>query len=229
MSTPLPEIPVQSSPERRDERGIWGILLLALGGILLAGRFFDLDAYVLPVIAAILIGAGIVTRAAGFFIPGGIMAGISLGAWATMLPGLSGDVQGGAFLLSFALGWYSIIVLSMLFTKEPQYWPLIPAGIIGGVGAGVMAMGAFAVNNDAEGGLFLLFFSLGWFSITLFSLFLGKERHWWAIVPGTIMAVVGGAILLGGAALQTLEFVGNWWPLLFTIGGLYLLFKRNRA
>ncbi len=228
MTTHIPENPVSTQPEGSRNKMTWGILLIALGILFLAGRFLNLDALVLPIIAAALIGAGIVTRHPGPMIPGGIMAGISLGIWASELPLVTGDAKGGVFLLSFALGWYSIILLTALFTREAQWWPLIPAGIMGGIGVGVFAMNAYPWGENAEGGVFLLSFALGWFSITILSALFTKETHWWAAIPGVIMALVGGAVMMGGVALQTLEVVGDFWPLALIAGGAYLLWQRNR-
>lgn len=226
MTIHTPESPVSGQPTKNNNV-TWGVLLIALGVLFLAGRFLNLDQFTLPVIAAVLIGAGVATRHAGPMIPGGILAGISLGAWATTLPMVQGDAEGGAFLLSFALGWYSIIALTAWFTDETQWWPLIPAGILGGIGAGVVAMNTFAVRGDAEGGVFLLSFALGWFSITALSALLTKEPQWWAAIPGTILAVIGAAVLMGGVALQTLEVVSDWWPLALIVGGGWLVWKRR--
>lgn len=228
MTTHIPETPVSTQPTNNRDKMTWGVLLIALGILFLVGRFFSLDSFVLPIIAIVLIGAGIVTRHAGPMIPGGILTGISLGTWAMNLPMVTGDAEGGVFLLSFALGWYSIILLTALFTKEAQWWPLIPAGIMGGIGAGVFAMNAYPWGNNAEGGVFLLSFALGWFSITALSALFTKETHWWAAIPGTIMALVGGAVLMGGVALQTLEIVSDFWPLALIAGGAYLLWQQNR-
>ena len=83
-------------------------------------------------------------------------------------------------------------------------------------------------GENAEGGVFLLSFALGWFSITILSALFTKETHWWAAIPGVIMALVGGAVMMGGVALQTLEVVGDFWPLALIAGGAYLLWQRNR-
>jgi hypothetical protein len=228
MTTHFPESPVSAQPSKLNEKLVWGVLLVGLGILFLAGRFFNLDSFILPIIAAVLIGAGIVTRHAGPMTPGGILAGISLGTFAMNLPMVQGDAEGGVFLLSFALGWYSIVLLSALFTQETQWWAIVPAGIMGGIGAGVFAMNAYAWGDNAEGGVFLLSFALGWFSITALSALFTKETHWWAAIPGTIMAVIGGAVLAGGVALQTLEFVSDFWSLALIAGGAYLLWQRNR-
>jgi hypothetical protein len=42
----------------------------------------------------------------------------------------SGDTAVGIFLLVCALGWFSIAVLSRVFTRHPQWWVLIPGGMM---------------------------------------------------------------------------------------------------
>jgi len=228
MTAQFPESPVSAESTKSNHNVLWGILRIALGILFLAGRFFNLESFLLPIIAAILMGAGIYTRHAGPMIPSGILAGVSLGTFAMNLPMVTGDAEGGVFLLSFALGWYSIVFLSALFTKETQWWAIIPAGIMGGIGTGVFAMNSYPWGNDAEGGVFLLSFALGWFSITAISALFTQKPQWWAAIPGTIMALIGGAVLVGGVALQTLEVVSDFWPLALIAGGAYLLWQRNR-
>ncbi len=81
--------------------------------------------------------AGLLTRKAGWFIPGGILTGIGAGValvdgpLARLIPAnlLPGD-EGGLFMLAFAGGWFLIVLTTALFTDETQWWPLIPGGIM---------------------------------------------------------------------------------------------------
>jgi hypothetical protein len=51
--------------------------------------------------------------------------------------------DGGLFMLSFALGWVLITVLTAVFTPETHWWALIPAGIMGLIGGSILVGGAF--------------------------------------------------------------------------------------
>ena len=46
-------------------------------------------------------------------------------------------------MLSFALGWLLIPILSTLFTDDRHIWALIPAGIMGVIGGGLLFGGIF--------------------------------------------------------------------------------------
>jgi hypothetical protein len=148
----------QPAPDGKDDAGdrrsglFWGILMVVVGALILGSQLFDLGGfwnafslYLLPVLGLIFIGWGIVSREAGYFIPGGILSGLGVGVLLTGGPFAvtAGDTGGGAFMLSFALGFVSITVLTAIFTKEIQWWALIPGAIMGLVGLTVIYGGIF--------------------------------------------------------------------------------------
>ena len=57
------------------------------------------------------------------------------------------------------------------------------------------------------------------------------ETHWWSLIPGELMAAIGGALLAGGQAREALDFVGNSFsralPLALIALGLYFVFRRK--
>lgn len=131
---------LEKSPQR--DRVVGGTILIGLGLLFLLGQFFNIGLLVLPILGIAFMVAGIATRKAGFFVPAGILSGIALGTFLIEGPYtiVSGDeARGGVFLLSFALGWAGITLLSTLFTDEPQRWPLIPGGIMALIGAALLA------------------------------------------------------------------------------------------
>lgn len=167
-----PEEPVAGPGEGR-ERPCVPIALIGAGLFFVAARYFDIGLLVLPLLSAGFIVAGLMTRGAGFFIPGGILGGIALGTFLQTTPlATGGDAQGGLFLVGFALGWGSITALTALFSEE---------------------------------------------------------THWWALIPGGIMALIGSSLLVGGVMFSLLEFIGSAWPLGLIAVGIFLLLKRNRV
>lgn len=165
----------------RHSRWITGLALIAMGLLVLAEQYVEtawMRLLFLPALGLIFHLWGIAARSPGLLIPGGVLSGIGLGVILNdgLLKGLNSDTTAGVFLLSFALGWGCITLLSTLFTNEPQWWPLI---------------------------------------------------------PGVIMAVIGGALLGGGVAMEVLNFIGivlgHIWPLSLVALGLYFLLRRKES
>jgi hypothetical protein len=106
---------------------------------------------------------------------------------------------------------------------------IIPGGILTGIGLGVIFTQnpQIAVTDTAQGGVFFLGFALGWLLITVLSKLFTSETQWWALIPGAIMALIGGGLMLGGAALNVLEFAGRWWPLILVALGLVIIVRRK--
>ena len=106
---------------------------------------------------------------------------------------------------------------------------LIPGGILSGIGLGVvLSEHAFAhLDGEARGGVFLLAFAAGWGLIALLATLVDGRRHWWPLIPGGILAVIGLAVVTGGAALQILAAIGGTWPIGLIAVGLYLLLWRK--
>ncbi len=123
-----------------------------------------------------------------------------------------------------------IVMLAWGIYTRSDGW-MIPAGVLNGIALGVLALeGPWTLisTEPGRGGLFLLAFALGWFSIPLFSSLFTKEKHLWALIPGGIMAVIGGAIVAGGAALESLKLFNYIVPAGLILGGLYLIIKKSR-
>jgi hypothetical protein len=153
-----------------------------------------------------------------------------------------GKLTGGIILITIGLGllifqWVSlemffplmiglVFILAGILNRSAGL--LIPGGIVGGVGLGIMAMENtwFApVGTTEGGGIFLLAMSLGWFSIILLSKLFTDETQVWPVFPGGAMALIGGLILMGEAGLQILEVLGTFWPVILVVIGLSLLFN----
>jgi hypothetical protein len=138
-STMSHEEEMQQTGSNSRDALVGGVVLIGLGALFLLAQLVDVGSMVLPILSTVFIAAGVISRSAGWFIPGGILGGIALGSTANDLIALPEDSEGGLFLLFFALGWVSITVLSRLFTRENHNWALIPAGIMALIGSAVLA------------------------------------------------------------------------------------------
>lgn len=139
-----PQLHNKNSTSSPRNARIAGAAIIGLGLLILAGQldlFQPNEFFALPALAAVFLAWGLLTRTFGLVIPGGILSGISLGAYLTQGPLVNAGepASGGAFLMAFALGWVLIAALSPYTARAFQWWPLIPAGITAFIGALLVA------------------------------------------------------------------------------------------
>ncbi len=136
----------QSTTTIRSTRGplTGGIILIAIGILALLSQldiFADIGMFFVPALGIIFLAWGLLTRTFGLIIPGGILGGIGLGIvlMEGPLAGLAEPAQGATFLLAFAAGWALISLLSKFTAGAFQWWPLIPAAVLGLIGGLLVA------------------------------------------------------------------------------------------
>jgi hypothetical protein len=172
MTTQTNSTPESNSISPRTGRMVGGAMLILFGILILAAKAFDLGLLLVAFPGLAMLAIGIATRDSGWMIPAGILNGISLGILAIEQFGLGSRLdEGMVFMLSFALGWFSIPVFSMLFTRE---------------------------------------------------------RHLWALIPGGVMAFIGGAIAAGGKGLEALTWFNYLVPAVLILVGLLIIFKKGQ-
>jgi len=124
-----------------------------------------------------------------------------------------------------------ILGLGFLFysfkTRQTSFF--IPAGILIGIGTGLLFMALFEnkLQGKSASGLFLLCFSAGWLSIPLLFYIL-KEKVWWPFIPAGIIGFVGLALVSGGLLEQILSYADYIWPVGLIALGLWLWFKPEK-
>jgi hypothetical protein len=128
----------------------------------------------------------------------------------------SADV-GGWVLLVIGLGFAAV------FAYTRRYGLAVPAGILTGLGAGVVASQAInRTGSDAEDGVVVLGLGLGFLSIlVLQSLATQIRNSWWPAIPGGILSLVGLALVIGGEAVDLLEY----WGVAVVLIGLLVLWR----
>ena len=177
-AAPGPESPTYRPANGGRDRFLMGAALIAFGALSLASQLVkseQVGLLLMPTLAVMFLAWGIATRTPGLMIPGGILGGLGLG----------------------------IILLSGPFEQLEQ-------------------------GSAAAGGVFLLSLALGFGAVTVLSRLFTRYTHWWALIPGSILAALGGAILADGLALRALELLGVAWPLGLVGFGLYVLLRPNR-
>ncbi len=153
-------------------------------------------------------------------------------AWGVVLVGvglwmLVSNITGWDLGSAFPLGLGLLFLVWGSTARKPGL--LIPGGILSGIGLGALLLdGPFrALEGDAEGGVFMLSFALGWALITLTSALFVRKVAWWPLIPGGIMAFIGALLLIGGPALEVLAYLGQGWPIVLIAVGLYLILWRK--
>jgi len=105
---------------------------------------------------------------------------------------------------------------------------IIPGGVLTGIGLGILAFESpwFFPSAD-QNGVFLLCFAFGWFLITILTA-LFTCTQWWALVPGGIMALIGGGILLTDGVIRAADFNLIYAVLLIVVGLVLLLYGARK-
>ncbi|MGZ3646112.1 MAG: hypothetical protein ACXVCM_19940 [Ktedonobacteraceae bacterium] len=131
---------------------------------------------------------------------------------------IGGNIFGLIALIAAGL---IFIVLGVL-VRYPG--PIIPGGILSGLGVGVLlAQQVFPYVSD--GGIITLSMGLGFLIISPLSMAVSGSRQLWALIPGGFFTVIGISLLIGKVGLDLLSLVGRWWPLAFIFLGGYFLWE----
>lgn len=86
--------------------------------------------------------------------------------------------------------------LLALFAATRAYGALVAGSIVTGIGAGVV-VSDFVGNSTAEGAVIVLGLGFGFVAIWVISSLMSlKESHWWPLIPGGILLLVGGGLAL---------------------------------
>jgi hypothetical protein len=143
----------------------------------------------------------------------------------------------GQLLPNPELGLLIVPALALIFLVwgilSRQIGLLIPGGVLGGIGLGIFLTrwlyGGVETAGTASAATFLLSFAAGWGLITLLSAIFTERTHWWPLIPGSILAVIGAGLMIGGVAQQLLQWIGLIWPVVLIAAGLYLILRRTHA
>lgn len=108
------------------------IALLSAGFFCVVAYLTQITLALLPALALGLICCGMQLRSLVYLIPGSLLGGAGLGLLCINAPLqlMRGDIAGSIFLFCLALGWFSIFFLSRVYTHDPQWWPLLPGGMM---------------------------------------------------------------------------------------------------
>ena len=137
----------------------------------------------------------------------------------------------GAFLLLMQLVQPSgpivlgglAVLFGALYAGTRKHGFLVPAMILGGLAVGIAVEQA---GYGLRGSAVVLGLAGGFLGIYVVNTLTGLSGHWWPLVPGGILALVGGSQALTGT--RGAELVGDWWPLMLILLGIWIVLRERR-
>jgi len=147
------------------------------------------------------------------WLPGVILIAVGVTLFAVQLLHLDADVIVRVIGLVFAIA----------FAGTRRYGLLIPAGILSGLGLGIL-LEDFHVQGEP------VVLGLGFLAIYAADFLTSGARapgRWWPLVPGAILTVIAGAESTFGAEGARLIELG--WPILLIAAGAWLLLRGRIA
>lgn len=131
------------------------------------------------------------------------------------------------------LGWIILPMLATIFLAwgllTRNFGLIIPGGILGGLGLGLFTMVGPVSSLFAgfQPGVFMLCFAGGWALIALLSPITSDRFHWWPLIPGAVIGMVGVFLLGGRFTWAIMELMGYAWALILIGIGAFLLLRRK--
>lgn len=145
------------------------------------------------------------------WLPGVILIVVGVTLFAVQLLHLDADV------IVLVIG----LVFAIAYAGSRRYGLLIPAGILTGLGAGIL-LDDFGVMGEPV----VLGLGLGFLAIYGADLITSGARapgRWWPLIPGAILTVIAGAESTFGA--EGARVIQQGWPILLIAVGAWLLLR----
>ena len=149
------------------------------------------------------------------WLPGVILIVVGVTLFAVQLLHLDGDV------IVLVIG----LVFAIAFVGTRRYGLLIPAGILIGLGLGIVLE-----DSGVQGEPVVLGLGMGFLAIYGADLLTSGARapgRWWPLIPGAILTVIAGAESTFGA--EGARLIEQGWPILLIAAGAWLLLRGRAA
>lgn len=145
------------------------------------------------------------------WLPGLILIAVGVTLFAVQLLNLDGDV------VVLVIG----LVFATAFLASRRYGLLIPAGILTGLGTGILLEDFGVVGEPVVLGLGLGFLAI--YAVDVLTSGARAPGRWWPLVPGTILTIIAGAESTFGA--EGARVIAQGWPILLIAAGAWLLLR----
>ena len=147
------------------------------------------------------------------WLPGVILIVVGATLFAVQLLHLDADV------IVLVIG----LVFASAFAATRRYGLLIPAGIMTGLGAGILLEDIGAKGEPAMLGLGLGFLAI--YAVDALTSGARAPGRWWPLIPGAIITVIAGAS--GTFGQEGARAIEQGWPILLIAVGAWLLMRRR--
>lgn len=177
-------------------RIVWGIVLLAVGIVALAGQFGLLPEWLMLSNWAFILGGltllFVITYVVsgfewGLLFPAAILGGVT-GAVIFGELGM-GSLSGASVMIGVAIPF----IVALVQQPRQNWWAVIPGGVMLSVALTILSA---PIIGGAAGSVML------WgIAVTFLIVYLFNREFWWALIPAGILFVVGIFPIIGSAAV----------------------------
>jgi hypothetical protein len=150
-------------------------------------------------------------RDKGGWLPGVILIAVGVTLFAVRLLNLDGEV------IVLVIG----LVFAIAFVATRRYALLIPAGIMTGLGAGILLEEAGAMGEPVVLGLGLGFLAI--YAVDVLTSGAREPGRWWPLIPGAILTIIAGAESTFGP--DGARVIAQGWPIILIAAGAWLLLR----
>ncbi|HPC82774.1 MAG TPA: hypothetical protein P5234_05785 [Thermoanaerobaculaceae bacterium] len=123
------------------------------------------------------------------------------------------------------------LAFAVLATLQRSAGALVAGLLLLGAGAGI-ALGRKALLGIPASNWLFLCLGAAFIAVYLLGLLLRVARHWWPLVPGVALLLLGGAQYVSRVDLVppgAQAFLQTWWPAALVLLGAVLLIRAIRA
>ena len=209
--------------DKRVAQLLWALILVGSGVLLLLFNFsllrqFEPTAQYIACSGLVLVGGGFIAaylsqRAHWWrLIPGWTLLALAAMVWLSVQPGFNRSVTAGVLFVGLALAFAHIY----LVRPSEHWWAIIPGGFM--LVLGIVISLSSSIER-LETLATLLFVGMGTVFYLLY-LLAGRRRHWWALIPGTVLVLFGVYVLVLERQDEN-EFL-RWWPAILIVVGLFI-------
>ena len=149
------------------------------------------------------------------WLPGVILIAVGLTLFGVQLLHLDADV------IVLVIG----LVFAIAFAATRRYGLLIPAGIMTGLGTGILLEDFGVAGEPAMLGLGLGFLAI--YAVDALTSGAREPGRWWPLIPGLIVTVIAGAS--GTFGDQGARAIEQGWPIILIAVGAWLLLRRRTS